>query len=164
MEKYILSNEDVPSTLYRIDYPGSRTIYSQVGGFVAADRMKVYEGQKDAEFRRDIEKQFTWGCRDPLPFISLFSDREHAENWGLRQPWRGNTSHLSHNDWALYVIDTSRLGDTCFMSLRDLVDGLKLILPDKASQHIPGTYVCLHRIPSAAVVERIGPKQVQYGN
>jgi hypothetical protein len=50
-EVYLI-NEDVPSILYRIDYRGSRTVHSPVGGFVAAVRMTVYEKQKHSEFKR----------------------------------------------------------------------------------------------------------------
>ncbi|KAE8391093.1 hypothetical protein BDV23DRAFT_171855 [Aspergillus alliaceus] len=99
---------------------------------------------------------------DPVPFISLFSDREHAENWRLKQPWHGKATCLPRSDWVLYVIDTNRLHDACFFRLKDLVEGLGLKLPDKADQHIGGTYLCLHNIPPAAIVERIDPEQVQY--
>ncbi|PWY79406.1 hypothetical protein BO94DRAFT_168236 [Aspergillus sclerotioniger CBS 115572] len=122
--EYCLSNKYLPSRLYRIDYPGSRTSYTRSEGFMAADRRKTYEDQADAIFKRDIVKQFTWSCRDPVPFISLFSDREHAENWGLKQPWRGTATYLSCSDWALYVIDTDRLDDACFFRLKDLVECL----------------------------------------
>lgn len=156
--EYRLSNESVPSRLYRIDYPGSRTGYSGSEGFIAAHRTKTYADQANSEFKRDIVKQFTWDCRDPVPFISLFSDREHAENWGLKQPWRGKAPYLSRSNWALYVIDTNRLEDACFFRLQDLVEDLGLRLPDKADQHVSGTY-----IPPAAIVERIDPEQVKIG-
>ncbi|KAI9923383.1 hypothetical protein MW887_009933 [Aspergillus wentii] len=161
--EYRLSNENLPSRMYRIDYPGSRTGYSRSEGFMAAERRKTYEDQADSEFKRDILKHFTWDCKDPVPFISLFSDREHAENWGLKQPWRGKATYRSRSDWALYVIDTSHLDDACFFRLKDLVEGLGLKLPGKADQHIGGTYLCLHNIPPPAIVERIDPEQVQYG-
>ena len=163
MERYLLSKNDLPSTLYRIDYPGSRTIYSPSEGFVATDRLKVYAAQDILEFKQDIVNHFTWRCRNPGPFISFFSDREHAENWGLKQPWRGHASGRSRDAWALYVIDTQRLDETCFFSLKDLVEGLGLELPDKANQHIPGTYLCLHNLPSTAIIDIVGPEQVQYG-
>ncbi|KAH1445745.1 hypothetical protein KXW65_003964 [Aspergillus fumigatus] len=159
--EYRLSNESVPSRLYRIDYPGSRTGYSKSEDFIAAHRRKTYADQANSEFKRDIVKQFTWDCRDPVPFISLFSDREHAENWGLKQPWVGKAPYLSRSNWALYVIDTNRLEDACFFRLQDLVECLGLRLPDKADQHISGTYLCLHNIPPAAILERIEPEQVK---
>jgi hypothetical protein len=39
-----------------------------------------------SEFRSDVVKHFTWSCKESLPFINLFSDIEHAENWELKQP------------------------------------------------------------------------------
>lgn len=161
MEKYRLPSDKVPSCLYRIDYPGSRTKYFPSEGFVATHRSKVYDEDDDDEFKRDIVKQFTWGCDDPIPFISLFSDREHAENWGLKQPWIGKRRHLSRDNWALYVIDTTQLEDAYFFRLNYLIAELGLELPDKASQHIGGTYLSLYNIPAAAVAERVEPAEVQ---
>ena len=51
---------------------------------MATHRSKVYADDDDDELKRDIVKQFTWSCDDPIPFISLFSNLEHAENWGLK--------------------------------------------------------------------------------
>jgi len=128
---------------------------------VATHRSKVYYENDVDEFKRDIVKQFTWWCDDPIPFISLFSDREHAENWGLKRPWLGKKRHLPHDNWALYVIDTAQLEDVYFFRLNYLVEVLGLELPDKASQHIGGTYLCLYNIPVTAIVERLDPAEVE---
>lgn len=128
---------------------------------MATHRSKVYDEDYDDEFKRDIVKQFTWGCDDPIPFISLFSDPEHAENWGLKQPWIGKRRHLSRDNWALYVIDTTQLEDAYFFRLSYLVAELELELPDKANQHIGGTYLCLYNIPAAAVAASFKPTEVE---
>lgn len=161
MEKYRLSSDKLPPSLYRIDYPGSRTKYSPSKGFLAAHRSKVYDEHLD-EFKRDIVKQFTWNCDDPVPFISLFSDREHAEHWGLKQPWIGKRRHLSRDNWALYVIDTTQLEDAYFFRLKFLIEELGLELPYMASQHISGTYLCLYKIPADAI-KRVEPADVKDG-
>lgn len=161
MDKYRLSNDHLPSDLYRIDYPGSRTAYSPQDGFVAADTTKVYLEADEDEFKKDIVKQFTWACRDPLPFITLFSDREHAENWGFKQPWLGKMPHESRSSWSLCVIDTERLDSHCLFKLEELVASLELQLPNKAEQHINDAYLCMYSIPKTAIVEELDPDQVE---
>ncbi len=160
MESYTCS--DVPPELYRVDYPGSRTTWTSQEGFKATDTSRTFGGKDLLNYKRSIEKSFTWSCRDPLPFISLFSDREHAENWGCREPWLGN--HRSEGGWTLYVIDTIELRrTTLFFKLSSLVRRLSLDIPRGAQQHIEGAYLCLHRIPPAAVVEKRTPAQVEEG-
>ena len=160
METYVCS--DVPPELYRVDYPGSRTTWTSQEGFKATDTSRAF-GEKDLpDFKESIVRSFTWGCRDPLPFISLFSDREHAENWGCKKPWLGN--HRSEGGWALYVIDTTELRSTTLLfKLSNLVRRLSLNIPQGAQQHIEGAYLCLHRIPTAAIVEKRTPAQVEEG-
>ncbi|KAF7126146.1 hypothetical protein CNMCM5793_002568 [Aspergillus hiratsukae] len=160
MEKYQLSKERLPLELYRIQYPGSRTTYFEEEGFTAAHRTKVYREQDVDDFKSDVVKQFTWHCRDPLPFISLFSDLDHAENWGLKRPWQGDAADSNDNEWTLFVIDTKLLDSSCFFNLEDLVNGLRLEIPDKAEQHISGAYLCLHTIPAFAIVDKMDPGQV----
>jgi hypothetical protein len=89
MDEYVCSIWDLPSKLYRVHYAGSRTAFSSQQGFVASDTTKNFRSGELDECRRAIEKQFTWSCQDPLPFISLFSDTRHAEDWGRKEPWRG---------------------------------------------------------------------------
>jgi hypothetical protein len=160
MEEYSCS--DVPDKLYRVDYPGSRTTYSIQKGFKAGDTTKSFGADEMNDFKRAIEKQFTWSCRDPVPFISLFSDRRHAENWGRKEPWRGN--HGLEGVWALYVIDTTELKKTTFFfKLSNLIEKLNLDIPKGAQQHIEGAFVCLHRIPPTAIVEKRTSAQVEEG-
>lgn len=103
MDEYICSTLDLPDELCRVHYAGSRTAFSSQRGFTASDTTKAFASGELNEFRRAIEKHFTWSCRDPLPFISLFSDQQHAENWGLKEPWRGHKG--SEGNWALHVIN-----------------------------------------------------------
>lgn len=160
MESYRCS--DVPPKLYRIDYPGSRTTWTSQEGFKATDTSRTFGGKDLLDSKRSIEKSFTWSCRDPSPFISLFSDREHAENWGCREPWLGN--HRTEGGWTLYVIDTTESRrTTLFFNFSSLVRGLSLDIPERAQQHVEGAYLSLHRIPPAAVIEERTPAQVEEG-
>lgn len=162
MNAYICSNFDLPDELYRVHYPGSRTTFSSLDGFTAADTTKVFGTDQLIEFNRAIENQFTWSCRAPLPFIALFSDREHAENWGLKQPWRGRVG--PEGSWSLHVIDTTIMRSTYhFFKLSDLAEELDLNVPERAGQHIRGAFLCLHRIPTEAIVESRNPVEVEEG-
>lgn len=151
MDNYRLPNLLIPEYLYRVDYFGSRTTYSETEGLVAADRSKVYNFQDIDAFKSDIVRQFTWGNRKPLPFISLFSDEYHAANWGLKQPWKNYTAHHLSAEWTVRSVHTDLLSEPCIFKLEDLVDGLRLTVPEEALQHIEGAYLCLHNIPAAAI-------------
>lgn len=162
MDAYTCFKSDLPDELYRVHYPGSRTTFSGLDGFTAADTTKTFGTDGLNDFKRAMENQFKWGCRDTLPFISLFSDREHAESWGLKEPWRGNKG--SEGNWSLYVINTGKMVDTNhFFKLSDLVEELDLDIPKSAGQHIRGAFMCLHRIPTTAIVERRTPAEVREG-
>jgi hypothetical protein len=162
MEDYVCCDSDIPEELYRVDYHGARTNFSPEEGFRAGDTTRIFGTGELNIFKRAVEKHFTWSCHDPLPFISLFSDREHAENWCRKQPWLGNDSF--HGDWSLHIIDTTQLKMTTpFFKLSNLVDKLNLDIPRGAQQHIQGAFICLHRIPLSALVGQRSPEQVDNG-
>ena len=86
MDPYICHKSDIPNTLYRVHYPESQTAFSDDGGFSAADTTTIYAANKLIKFKKTIVNQFTSSRRANLLFISLFSDREHAVNWGRKEP------------------------------------------------------------------------------
>lgn len=62
------------------------------------------------------------------------------------------------------MIDTTKLKDTnCFFKLRDLLEELDLDLPAGAGQHIRGAFLCLHRTPIDAIVDKRSPGEVRAG-
>ncbi|KIE01370.1 hypothetical protein MAJ_02711, partial [Metarhizium majus ARSEF 297] len=160
MEAYRMPNDKLPRELYRVDYPESRTTYNKIDGFVAGDSTKTYEESDQDDFKQDIVKQFTWSHRNPLPFISLFSDLDHAENWGLKEPWRDPSSFSPRGNWTLYAINTTLLVNATLFKLGDLVQRLQLQIPKNAQQHIDGAYLCLHRIPTSSIIKQRDWKQV----
>ena len=157
MDDYICLN--LPSELYRVHYSGSRTAFSTEQGFEASDTTTTFGPGELNELKQAIEKHFTWGCRDPLPFISLFSDRSHAENWDCKEPWRGYGN--SEGDWALHTISTTHLESKNFFKLSDLVEKLYLEIPEGAKQHIHGAFIYLHHIPATAIVEKRSGAEVK---
>lgn len=163
MNDYRLPNLLIPEELYRVDYLGSRTTYSEKDGFIAADTSKVCNSQDIDAFKDDIVKHFTWSNREPMPFISLFSDFYHAANWGLKQPWKDETTHPRTDEWALRFVKTKLIFKPCIFKLQDLVKRLNLKLPEKAEQFIEGVYLCLHNIPAAAIDQHWNPQEVKKG-
>jgi hypothetical protein len=162
MDAYISPQLDLPNFLYRIHYEGSPTTFFSLDGISAADTTTIFRRSEIEVFKRAVENQFTWSFHGALPFISLFLDLEHARSWGLREPWRGNTG--SHVNWSLETIDTSKMPSTaCFFKLSHLVEELELNIPTRASQHVKGAFMCLHRIPMTAIVDSRTPREVREG-
>jgi hypothetical protein len=140
------------------------TSFSKQQGLTAADQTPMATAMDPSKFRETVERHFTWGCRELSPFISLFSNREHAENWALKEPWRSNEP-IKGFGWHLYVINTRQLvEDRHLYKLSDLVRGLGVVIPPKAQQHIGGGFLCLQQIPPAAIVAIKDPNQVKKGS
>ncbi|KAF4984694.1 hypothetical protein FDECE_17037 [Fusarium decemcellulare] len=161
MNIHRFQNDLLPTELYRVHYVGSQTTFSSDEGLVAADTTKIYND--GVSLGRAVVNHFTWGSRESSPFISLFSDREHAESWALKEPWRGASRDAQEGDWALLVIETQLLEEAWLGKVSQLVSVLKLRIPDRAAQHIRGSFLCLHKIPAAAIVQWKDSGQVQAG-
>lgn len=160
MDRFRCLPEDLPLALYRVDYPESQTTRS-AEGFLARDTITVYNDEQRDLFKAAVEHQFTWGYRNPLPFIALFSDRDHAENWACKEPWRGS-SH-SRPQWTLNKIDTAKLCNAYIFKLSKLITALGVKLPDGAAQHAKGAFLCLHKIPERAIIETRDEHYVRTG-
>uniref|UniRef100_A0A093URP2 DUF7587 domain-containing protein n=2 Tax=Talaromyces marneffei PM1 TaxID=1077442 RepID=A0A093URP2_TALMA len=161
MSEYRCRPEELPHRLYRVHYPESETIRTDVG-FKAADTTTVY-GNSECDLRllkQAVEDHFTWGYRGRSPFISLFSDRNHAENWGCAEPWLGSNPH--REQWSLFTIDTSLLKEVCVFKVSRLVDVLGVKIPERAVQHERGSYICLHQVPANAILEEMTGSDVKY--
>jgi hypothetical protein len=95
--------------------------------------------------------QFTRTNRLPTPYISTFSDCEHAENWALKMGTNVKLLRLSTALWD----------DPYIFKLSTLVEKLPVMIPDAASQHIEGAYLCLHSVPSEAIVEVMNREDIE---
>lgn len=162
MESYTCSPQDIPNLLYRIHYPGARVDYLPETGFSARDRERTFSDGELDQFAQAINHHFTWSYRDPLPFISLFSDLEHAQNWGCKTPW--SPHGIARYPWTLHTIDTTSIRRThTFFKLSDIIDIPGITIPEKAQQHIKGAYICLYDIPSSAIGETRTNTEVEQG-
>lgn len=147
----------LPAKLYRVQYPNCQTTYCSATGLRARDTSTFYsENEKDA-FRQSIVNQFTWGWRQPTPYITVFSDKKHAENWALSYSRRVGDS------CKVIRIDSRELRHVYVFKLSDLQDRLDFEVPVGASQHVEGAFVCLHRIPKCAILGSKITEQIKDG-
>lgn len=174
MDRLRCATDSLPPYLWRVQYSSSQTSYCPDSnnnghhgyGLQARDTHTFYTEDKLESFRQSVERQFTWSWRGPQPYISLFSDEEHAENWALREPWKGNYDyHDDTSDWEILTINTRQLqlADIYIFKLSDLQRELDVSLPERAQQHSEGAYLCLHRIPASAIVQRRAAWQIKQG-
>jgi hypothetical protein len=162
MNEYVYSKCDLPKELYRVHYAGRRTSFSSQQGFAASDTTKTFRYNKLNEFKKAIRKQFTWSCRESLPFISLFSKKRHTQDWDCKEPWHRRQG--LDEDWTLHVINTVELPEkTQVFRLCDLVEKLSLGIPEVAKQHIQGAFLYLHHIPVLAIVASKTPLEIKRG-
>ncbi|KAI0891489.1 hypothetical protein F4806DRAFT_304308 [Annulohypoxylon nitens] len=168
MNQYRCQLEELPYRLYRAQYQESQTLRIDVG-LEAADTATFYnDSVRERElFKRAVENHFTWGYRGRSPFISLFSDRDHAKSWGNAQPWRG-WNRRGKEQWTLCTIDTGLLDEIYVFKVSKIVDVLGVEIPEKAEQHKHGSYICLHRVPTRAIhLEETGSRAkdfLEYGS
>ncbi len=143
MERFRLPSYALPQYLYRVRCPDSQTIFAPDSGYTARDTSAFYTD--DLEFGDSTIQAFTWFSRIPSPYIALFSEKEHAENWALS--WSDRVGE----ECEIITIDSRELDSVYVSRLSSVVDELKLTVPYGASQHIKGAYLCLHRIPASAL-------------
>lgn len=103
MDRFRCQTKYLPANLYRVQYDGCQTSYFETG-LEARDTSTFYSESELESFRQSLTNQFTWGWRGSQPYITVFSDKEHAENWGLKEPWNRSGCHTSN--WEIITIDT----------------------------------------------------------
>ena len=155
MDQLRCSSNSLPRYLYRVQYPGSQTQLAPDGSLEARDLQSFYAEHETALFRQSVLNQMTWAWREPQPFITVFSDKKHAENWALKQPWRllDLELDLELDRWELITIESECLSDVYVFKLSDLMIRLNFSVPEGARQHVNGAYLCLHRMPASAILE-----------
>ncbi|KAG8811294.1 hypothetical protein FRC19_004003 [Serendipita sp. 401] len=138
INSYKLDRQEFPVTLYRVDYPGCKTTYSQEEGFQAQGNFTPYY---DYNLRSAVEYHLNWNCKVPSPFISTFENRQHARNWA--RDWREK-----HHNQLCHILEIRLEANhgVAVFRVADLVDELGI------STDSPDEYLCLHWIPSEAVV------------
>jgi hypothetical protein len=139
---------NIPQTLYRVDYDDTLTTYDSEMGFQAGDTTTFLSDFQIELFVISVEAHRDWHSRIRSPYISLFSDRENAENWATR--WELYNSRPCQ----IVEIDGTRLADSRVYCVRDLQNQFGLSGPRNSE------YLCLHRIPKKAIVSRQSTQNV----
>lgn len=131
---------NLPKFFYRVQYETTNTTFDMENGFFAGDPNFVINDLITLKDR--VQLAFTWCSGSASPFINVFSERRHAENWA--QAW-------GKDERRVYQINTAELGDVKVFKLFDLIQYFELKLAGGATQHKEGAYLCLNRIPIEAV-------------
>ncbi|KKZ64002.1 hypothetical protein EMCG_01663 [[Emmonsia] crescens] len=146
MDKFDLDLSEVPQTLYRVQYEESMTTYDSDTGLKARGNtsMKFYMKKY---FGEAVEYHLNWRAVDSV-FISLFSDREHAENWMRKM---GSKTNLK-----LLEIDVKRLQQSSYIfKAEEIVNHFNLYIKEIARKSVSKEYLVANGIPSSAIVEVI---------
>ena len=80
-------------------------------------------------------------------FISLFSQRRHAENWMLERHTR-----FGSRNCTLLQIDTANLVAFFIFRAEEIVDALSLSIPEAAQASVAREYLIAHYVPSRAII------------
>ena len=142
MERYRLDVDCLPNLFYRVQYPGTQTIHDETG---FSTKGVVSSSPNEDEFKDLVAEAFQWDSLVPSPFINVFSEKDHAENWALK--WL----HVEDEVCKVLAIKTCELDSVMVFKLSTLMDELGINLRGGALQHKKGAYLCLHRIPARAV-------------
>ncbi|KAJ5543648.1 hypothetical protein N7513_004780 [Penicillium frequentans] len=156
MNKFRLSPTDVPTSLYRVQYGDSMTAYDIHEGLEAADTVTFYDDdggdEQEAEdtlqeFGDEVEQHLSWNTDYKSMFISLFSQRRHAENWMLDRYTR-----LGSRNCTLLQISTATLNGFLIFRAEEIVDALSLSIPEAAQASVAREYLIAHYIPPRAII------------
>lgn len=136
----------LPAKLYRVQYYSCQTSYDDRGLHA---RHRAGPLPSLSTFTESIEDHFTWESKTPSRYISLFSDQLHARNWAIS---RSRFTGLDHH---LITITTNGLSQSIIFKLSNLVASLQLNIPEGATQHISGAYICLYCVPLHAIEKTV---------
>lgn len=149
MDVYDLDTQQLPR-LYRVQYDESQTTYEIGTGLKAQDTDTFYDAWYDmfVDFGGAVEQHLNWDHNYTSIFISLFSEKRHAENWLLDRHSKRDCGNCT-----LLEIDATQLGHV--YEAQELVESLSLIVPEKAKASISKEYLVAHHITPRAIIRRI---------
>lgn len=155
MNTFSLYLTDVPGTLYRVQYGDSMTTYDIYEGLEADDTVTFYDDGGDEQEEDDtlqgfgdaVEQHLSWDTDYKSIFISLFSQRRHAENWMLERHTR-----FGSRNCTLLQINTAALHGFFIFRAEEIVDALSLSIPEAAQASVAREYLIAHYIPPRAII------------
>lgn len=144
MNDYRVKKAQVPRRLYFVQHARSQT--EDTGdAFRARDYQSFYPYPNTRDqFAKSVSNHLDWSSRAASPYISLMSDKQHAENFALVMAQRTGLPVTIHD------INTSRIGTSYIFNVPHLRKALKLELNPEAQNQ--SEYLVLHRIPKRAII------------
>ena len=136
----------VPRKLYRVDYENTWSEYIPQRGFeAAAFTPYAHLSAWPNLFIRSVEAHLDWKSGVRSPYISLFSQNRHAENWAAK--W---TDRHPGKSCCVFEIDGMKL------------DRLSLFHPYSMRSYLgadswigPHEYLYLHFVPEDAIMHQL---------
>jgi hypothetical protein len=153
---FIQQYRGIPRELYRVQYPTSSTLWTANG--LQARSWWPFSSYSDPQFLRAM-KNHLWWYSTPSPFISLFSDRQRAENWAVKR------ARSSGEECHVIKINTALIGTQPFhvpTFCSNLPDRIRAQMMKNPSFHTH-EYLCLYQIPSMAVTEIRSTAAIEQG-
>lgn len=160
----------IPQYLYRVQFPGCNTTWTDEGIF-ATENISILSRDYLSDYLRSIEEHFLREERLPIPYISLFSHREHAEIWALKLPGNPDIRVLQISTRKLITRRSrSSLSHTYtrpqILPLPSLLQKFHLPVssPNSIKHHsIDSAYLIPHHVPARAIVDVRNRAQIEIG-
>ena len=146
MEAWAVEPRYVPRKLYRVDYQGTWSRYIPEHGFEAAIFTHPSDLSAYPALISSIEDHLNWSSGVLSPFISLFSEKRHAENWA--QIWMNNNPGRA---CLVFEINGTKLDRVAFL-FRPYYMKTRLGAEIDNSWIDPHELLCLHHIPEDAIL------------
>ncbi|MCJ1326844.1 hypothetical protein MMC10_003510 [Thelotrema lepadinum] len=162
----------LPTRLFRVEYETARSSSSSISNnasfpdLLAADEETTFllhdEQQpflQDNAFKQAIKAHCNWDKDEKSPFLSVFSDKEDAIQWGLAAPWNCNRRGAAKFDFKVYEFETTLIASQVYIyELERLMSRIHITFPKSTKRGRSGLttddeYLVLHRIPGSSIVE-----------
>lgn len=142
-----LRHTSKPSRGYRVQYEGAWTTVTTIGGLQASSIFpNPSRGFTDTKLKQLTSEHLDWNSCQGSPFISIFTDLGHAEDWALKWSERNGGKVAS-----VLVIDCNKI--TRLLSVREVVDHLGIHIPEMLPEQYEDEYIAINQIPTEAIVE-----------
>ena len=144
-----LRHTSKPSRGYRVQYEGAWTTVTTIGGLQASSIFpNPSRGFTDAKLKQLTSEHLDWNSSLGSPFISIFTDQSHAEDWALKWSERNGGKVAS-----LLVIDCNKI--TRLLSIREVVRqlGIETTRTEMVPEQYEDEYVAINQIPTEAIIE-----------
>ncbi|KAF2217590.1 hypothetical protein CERZMDRAFT_92240 [Cercospora zeae-maydis SCOH1-5] len=141
-----LRHTSKPTRGYRVQYEGAWTTITPIGGLQASSIFpNPSRGFTDPKLKQLTNDHLDWNSRQGSPFISIFTDHSHAEDWAVKWSERndGKIASILH-------IECNKI--TRLFSVKEVVNSLG-INTDMLPEQYEDEYLAVNQIPAEAIVE-----------